>query len=142
MTTMRKTTNIRGHKIDISKITTNERLDWIKNRDKRNAQRTKRYSDPDYRREKNDIRNKSRQQKYIKDRTALFKILGGFKCVGCGFDNPLALQIEHKNNTGNLDKRRFNRHDQFFRYYITHPLEAIEYLQIMCANCNQIKITQ
>ena len=137
---MRKQVNSRGYKIDISKVTTQERLHSIKNKMKRNIQRQIRYTDPDYRKEKNEIRNKSRKQKYIADKNSLFKILGGFKCCECGFDNPLALQIEHKDDTGNLDKRRFNRHDQFFRYYITHPLEAIEYLQIMCANCNQIKI--
>lgn len=142
MTIMRKTVNKRGHKINISKVTTTERLHQIKNKEKRNEKRRIRYSNPEYRKEKNEKRNKSRKQKYIQDKTALFKILGGFKCCECGFDNPLALQIEHKTNTGYLDKKRFNRHDQFFRYYITHPLEAIEYLQIMCANCNQIKISR
>ena len=142
MTIMRNTTNNRGHKIDISKVTTRERLHQLKNKEKRNEKRRIRYSNPKYRKEKNEIRNESRKQKYIQDKTSLFKILGGFKCCICGFENPLALQIEHKNDTGHLDKKRFNRHDQFFRYYITHPLEAIEYLQIMCANCNQIKINR
>lgn len=142
MTIMRKLENSRGHKIDISKVTTRERLDGFKNMKKRNEKRRIRYSNPEYRKEKNEIRNQSRKQKYIQDKTSLFKILGGFKCCICGFDNPLALQIEHKNDTGHLDKKRFNRHDQFFRYYITHPLEALEYLQIMCANCNQIKINR
>ena len=142
MTIMRKTVNKRGHKINISTITTRERLHQIKNKEKRNAQQIERYSNSQYRKEKNNIRNKSRKQKYAENKTSLFKILGGFKCCLCGFDNPLALQIEHKNNTGYLDKKRFSRHDQFFRYYITHPLEAIEYLQIMCANCNQIKINR
>lgn len=140
MTLMRKTKNKRGHKIDISKVTTVERLYQLKNKDKRNEQRRIRYSNPNYRKTKNNQRNQSRKQKYLQDKNSLFKILGGFKCCKCDFDNPLALQIEHKNNTGYLDKKRFNRHDQFFRYYISHPLEAIKYLQIMCANCNQIKV--
>ncbi len=139
---MRNLTNIRGHKVNLSKITSNERLYQIKNKERRNEKRRIRYSDPEYRKQKNEMRNNSRRQKYLQDKTSLFKILGGFKCCICGFDNPLALQIEHKDDTGYLDKKRFNRHDQFFRYYITHPLEAIKYLQIMCANCNQIKINR
>lgn len=140
MTIMRKLVNIRGHKINVSKITTDERLYSLKNKKRANENRRKRYADPEYRKTQNEKRNKSRKQKYRQNKDSLLKILGGNKCCVCGFDNPKALQIEHKNDTGHLDKKRFNRHDQFFRYYITHPLEAIKYLQVMCANCNQIKI--
>ena len=69
----------------------------------------------------------------------MFKILGGQKCVRCGFSNPKALQIDHIHNTGNLDKKRFSRGDIMYRYYIKNNIEAINNLQILCANCNQIK---
>ena len=138
---MRQTVNNRGHRVSIETQTSHERLYAIQNKDKRNQARNKRFEDPEYRREKYDIRNKSRKIAYAKDRQSVFKILGGAFCNICHYeDYPEALQIDHIFGTGHLDKLRFNRRDKMFRYYKNHPFEAIEYLQILCANCNQIKI--
>jgi len=133
----------RGFKRDPFKDSTNERLRAVddKKRQRRNNLKFERMEDPKYRREKYDIRNNSRKIAYAKQRQSLFKILGGAFCTQCHYDDyPEALQIDHIFNTGNLDKLRFKRRDQLFRYYISHPLEAIEVLQILCANCNQVKI--
>lgn len=136
---MRQLINNRGHKRNPTKDSTNDRLRGIKNKDRRNELSRLRFEDPEYRKEKYDIRNKSRKKKYAEQRISLFKILGGEKCVKCGFSDIRALQFEHKDDTGYLDKKKFTRYDQMMRYYISHPLEAIEFLQIYCANCNQIK---
>jgi len=136
---MRQTVNNRGHKRDPFKDSTNDKLRYIKNKEKINEQRRKRYAKDKDR--INKVRNTTGKKTYRDQRQSLIKILGGFKCKDCGYDdNILALQIDHIFNTGNLDKKRFGRRDELFRYYISHPLEAIENLQVLCANCNQIRI--
>lgn len=72
-------------------------------------------------------------------RVKLFQILDSTKCVYCGFSMWSALQFDHKHGDGAQDKERFKDIDAFLRYYINHPEEAKEKLQIACANCNWIK---
>lgn len=81
--------------------------------------------------------NKVREYRYrVKDK--LFDILG-HKCVKCGFDDKRALQFDHKNGDGNIDRKKLGGCDASYRYYVKHPEEAKEKLQVMCANCNWIK---
>jgi hypothetical protein len=68
------------------------------------------------------------------------------RCVECHYDTDLAaLQIEHKNDDGAVDRKRFggtcNNYDihKMIWYYLNHPEEARQKLQILCANCNSIK---
>ena len=86
----------------------------------------------------NQQRNFSRNKKYSEYRIKLLKILAD-KCQNCGFSHYEALDIEHKFNTGNKDKKKFNRKDDMYRYYFERPSEAMEYLQIFCHNCNMKK---
>lgn len=69
-------------------------------------------------------------------KNSLFKILGGYKCSRCNCIDEDVLHIDHIYDTGRLDKKRFKTHDIFMSYYIRHPLEAFNNLQILCANCN------
>lgn len=69
-------------------------------------------------------------------KNTVIKIIGGYQCVNCVCNDPDVLQIDHINNTGSLDKKRFKTQDYFYSYYIKHPLEAFENLQVLCANCN------
>ena len=61
-------------------------------------------------------------------------IIGGQRCVKCGFDDIRALQIEHKNGGKN-----FINQYEMYRFYVSNPEKAKEKLQVMCANCNWIK---
>lgn len=68
----------------------------------------------------------------------LFEILGGACCCLCGYcKDTRVLQFDHIKNDGHIDRKRFGRAVMtMYRYYIKHPEEAKEKLQILCANCN------
>lgn len=70
-------------------------------------------------------------------RESLVIFLGG-QCVKCGYkENIKALELDHKNNDGDLDRKRLG--NKIYRYYVKNLEEAREKLQILCANCNKIK---
>lgn len=86
--------------------------------------------------------NISRKNEYSKNRYSLIHILGGPICsnVECRFNDLRALQIDHIHNTGHLDNMRFHNDDRIRNaYYLKHPYDAVENLQMLCANCNTIK---
>jgi hypothetical protein len=84
---------------------------------------------------------------HVNQRHILLDLLGN-KCVKCGFDNPLALQIDHVNNNGAEERRKYttNKNGRFnginLKYYrdLREKLKngSKEY-QLLCANCNAIK---
>lgn len=70
-------------------------------------------------------------------REGLVIALGG-KCVHCGYDADIrALELDHKNGDGHLDRKRLG--SKVHRYYCTRIDEARDNLQVLCANCNKIK---
>lgn len=73
-------------------------------------------------------------------REMLFDILGGAKCVRCGFSDKRALQFDHKQGGGNSKINNEERKDHH-RYlkYIKAPELARKTFQVLCANCNSIK---
>lgn len=71
-------------------------------------------------------------------RHKLVNALGG-KCVRCSYDQDIrALQVDHINADGHLDRKKKGR-AKIYRYWINNLDEARENLQILCANCNKIK---
>ena len=78
----------------------------------------------------------------LKTKQFLFELLGGKRCIKCGFSDERALQFDHINGGGCKDYDRFGgrkRVDSMQKYYIKHPEEAKKTLQVLCANCNWIK---
>jgi 5-methylcytosine-specific restriction endonuclease McrA len=72
-------------------------------------------------------------------RIEVIKFLGG-KCSLCGYEKDFrALQLDHKNSDGHLDRKKPGRKGKISRYYVKNLDEAKEKLQILCANCNKIK---
>ncbi len=61
----------------------------------------------------------------------------GEKCVRCGFDNILALQIDHVNGGGTQHRKSFANNTAYLKYVLEHA-DSGEY-QILCSNCNWIK---
>lgn len=73
-----------------------------------------------------------------KKKMQLLELLGK-KCIRCGFDNLLTLQLDHINGGGCSEVKKFGGGTQMQNYYIRHPEEAKQTLQVLCANCNWIK---
>ena len=74
------------------------------------------------------VQNEKRKQRGI-----LIDMLGG-KCVCCGENDPMYLQIDHVNNDGHLDKKQGDNRRSIDKY-----LELPEKFQLLCANCNHAK---
>jgi hypothetical protein len=79
--------------------------------------------------------NNNSKKKY---RIELLKILGN-KCIRCGFSDIRALQFDHINDDGYLDKQNMKHAHSIIAFYYKNPEIAKQRLQILCANCNWIK---
>ena len=83
--------------------------------------------------------NLLRKNTYNNYKNILFEILGGKRCVKCGYaKDTRALQIDHINGGGRKDR---GSKDMLvmLRRYVKNPEQAKKQLQILCANCNVIK---
>lgn len=88
--------------------------------------------------------NRERGRKNVSRRRAearnkIFEILGGKKCVRCGFSDERALQFDHINGDGRLERRQKGGLDYYLFYYAEHPEIVVSKFQVLCANCNWIK---
>lgn len=59
------------------------------------------------------------------------------RCNSCGFDNPKALQIDHIQNDGMVDRQRWKGAPPAYLRAILAD-DGSRY-QLLCANCNSIK---
>jgi hypothetical protein len=60
----------------------------------------------------------------------------GSKCGHCGFDDPRALQIDHVNDDGFLERAKVKSRVAFFSTVLR---DTTGRYQLLCANCNVIK---
>ena len=68
-------------------------------------------------------------------RQAVLQHLGG-ECIRCGHTDERALQIDHINGGGRLDRQGLNT-QQFYKQVLQgHPGDKY---QLLCANCNVVK---
>lgn len=80
------------------------------------------------------------QERTKKQRLSLMDILGGRKCVDCGYDADVrALHIDHIGGGGCEDRKLFKGNINMYRYYLKIPTIAVIKLQVLCMNCNTIK---
>lgn len=87
--------------------------------------------------EKQKKRNEDQKKLQRKVKEQLYTLLGGKLCIGCGETDESCLQFDHINGGGLRDRERFKGHtDRMRKYYVDHPDEAKETLQVMCASCN------
>ena len=73
-------------------------------------------------------------------RPKALEVLGG-KCAMCGFSDTRALQIDHINNDGYIERGGGHEKDdaKIFRKIIRGDVDNY---QILCANCNMIKASE
>lgn len=86
----------------------------------------------------NKVRESQRLSK-LKTKKEIHKILGG-KCVKCGFSDERALQIDHIEGGGYVERKNYSTNP---KAYYKNILETIKNnktkYQLLCANCNWIK---
>ena len=84
-------------------------------------------------------RNRSREQ-YRVWREAALKLVGRV-CIGCGYNDLRALQIDHVEGGGSAERKskKLNGY-QYYQHIYNEVLsgEKSKY-QTLCANCNRIK---
>lgn len=75
----------------------------------------------------------------IRWRNTVVAILGG-KCELCGFDNSLALEIDHRHGNGKEDRGPANKGGTAteYRRYALDP-NILDKLACLCSNCHSIK---
>ena len=74
-------------------------------------------------------------------RFALLQMLGA-ECARCGYRDIRALQLDHINGGGCKERKEMGHNTKLNNYYWSHPEEAFRKLQVLCANCNWIKLTE
>jgi hypothetical protein len=84
-----------------------------------------------------EIMRKSATKTRDKRRVYLINFFGG-KCVKCGFSNPLALHMDHTN--GRKGEKRLGNIDNRYFFVKKFPKLAKSIYQLLCANCNFIKM--
>jgi len=66
-------------------------------------------------------------------------ILGGKFCVKCNNNDIRVLQFDHIYGGGRKERIKYKSNYQLITFYFHNPKEAKRKLQVLCANCNQIK---
>jgi len=72
---------------------------------------------------------------FHKIRMKVLEALGG-KCK-CGFSDDRALQVDHINSDGNIERRQVTSGVGYY-YHLLRNIHSGKY-QVLCANCNMIK---
>lgn len=79
------------------------------------------------------------QREYLqKLRYSVLEILGG-QCVQCGFSDKRALQIDHINGGGSIERKERGFNHSFHKHVLQSVINKENKYQLLCANCNWIK---
>jgi len=123
----------------LQNIATAKRMQIPEKREHRQKKQHDNNQKPEVKKQKNQKRKISRPIKDQERTNCLFFILGGYKCVKCGFHDHRAMERDHINDDGYLDNERFPDDRGRDLHYVYHPEEARKKLQVLCSNCNKIK---
>ncbi len=70
----------------------------------------------------------------------IYDVLGGAKCVHCGYDKDIrALQLDHINGGGSKDRKSNRSTSKILRIHRDNLDSLKDKYQVLCANCNFIK---
>lgn len=83
------------------------------------------------------IMRASSQKTRQKRREFLLSFFGG-KCCKCGFSDVRALHMDHR--LGRNGEKRLGNIDSRYSFVKNNPEEALRQYQLLCANCNFIKV--
>jgi len=87
--------------------------------------------------------NKSIENSNMKAKIKAMNILGGATCKHCGNTDFRVLQFDHINGGGRLEKKNImGGYMAIVRGIIKNPTQAKLIYQVLCANCNTIKIIE
>lgn len=79
------------------------------------------------------------QKQYLRNtRIAVLGALGN-KCSKCEFADPRALQIDHVNGGGSVERKSKGFKGTFNKHVLRSFLNGEGRYQLLCANCNWIK---
>jgi len=86
------------------------------------------------------LKNKeAKRRKRLAIRLEIISLLGE-KCVKCGYEkNIRALQIDHVNNDGYIERRKLKNSDRLYKHILKQVKNGSKNYQVLCANCNIIK---
>jgi hypothetical protein len=114
-------------------IYSNNKTDYMKRYFREHYKTIKEKSSIRYKQNRINILNNNKQI-----RESLITLLGGL-CIKCNTKDNL--DIDHINGGGNEERRiRFNRSNHMmYRYYLSHPDEAKQKLQVLCKQHNYEK---
>lgn len=86
------------------------------------------------------LRKKRSQLEYrLRIRQETFDAYGGAFCKRCGFTDTRALQLDHVNGTGHVQKKEIGSGLRLYQFLKKNGYPNQEEYQILCANCNTIK---
>lgn len=78
-----------------------------------------------------------RRKRVAEQRKTLLTIFGN-KCCKCSFDDSRALNIDHVNGGGTVERERIG--GGYYSYLLRKSDEELKRdYQLLCCNCNQIK---
>lgn len=104
----------------------------------RNRNRTRLNIQSKNNRDKNPEPQRKRVRESHRKLRDKIKILLGYKCVSCGFSDPRALEIDHKNNNGNKERKQFSTYG-YYKHILSQIESGSKDYQLLCSNCNAIK---
>ena len=82
---------------------------------------------------------KRKWERVLKRRERLCILLEGqIKCHNCDVTDMRLLHIDHIDGNGIIDRKRFKWNNNY-KYYLSHPQEAKQSLQLLCLNCHRKK---
>ena len=78
---------------------------------------------------------KYQKEYHRRGRLEVLLAAGGIKCKKCGFDDWRALQIDHVNGDGLLERKQIKSNARHLKKIKENPKRY----QVLCGNCNWIK---
>ena len=109
---------------------------YLKNKEKMLEQQRVRLEDPQIKAHK----NKKDRERSVLYKAKIYEILGGAKCVHCGYDKDIrALQLDHINGGGRKDRDENRSTTKILKMHRDNLDSLKDKYQVLCANCNVIK---